>query len=119
PGFIVDANGIVMTNNHVVDGAEEVEVTLTDGRKFNSTDIKTDKASDLAIVRIKASGPLPYLRFGDSTQAEIGDGVLAVGAPFGLTGSVTHGIISAKGRDLGLNRYDDFIQTDAAINPGN
>jgi serine protease Do len=117
-GFIVDPNGVVMTNNHVVDGADEVEVTLTDGRKFTSNDIKTDEASDLAIVRFKATG-LPFLRFGDSSQAEIGDRVLAVGAPFGLAGSVTHGIISAKGRDLGLNRYDDFIQTDAAINPGN
>ncbi|HEX4590269.1 MAG TPA: trypsin-like peptidase domain-containing protein [Gemmataceae bacterium] len=118
-GFIVDAKGLVMTNNHVVDGADEVEITLTDGRKFTSTDIKTDKATDLAIVRIKANEPLPFLKFGDSTQTEIGDRVLAVGAPFGLAGSVTHGIISAKGRDLGLNRYDDFLQTDAAINPGN
>jgi serine protease Do len=118
-GFIVDPSGVILTNNHVVDEADEVEVTLTDGRKFTSTDIKTDRNSDLAIVRIKAGGPLPYLPFGDSSQMEIGDRVLAVGAPFGLTGSVTHGIISAKGRDLGLNRYDDFLQTDAAINPGN
>jgi serine protease Do len=118
-GFIVDPAGVVVTNNHVVDGADEVEVTLTDGRKFTSTDIKTDKDTDLAIVRIKASSPLPVLRFGDSSQMEIGDRVLAVGAPFGLAGTVTHGIISAKGRDLGLNRYEDFIQTDAAINPGN
>jgi serine protease Do len=118
-GLIVDPSGVVMTNNHVVAGADEVEVTLTDGRKFTSGDIKTDKDTDLAIVRFKSNKPLPYLKFGDSTQMEIGDRVLAVGAPFGLAGSVTQGIISAKGRDLGLNRYDDFLQTDAAINPGN
>jgi serine protease Do len=118
-GFLVDAKGVILTNHHVVNGADEVEVTLTDGRKFTSSDIKTDRNSDLAIVRIKADSPLPYLHFGDSSQMEIGDRVLAVGAPFGLTGSVTSGIISAKGRDLGLNRFDDFLQTDAAINPGN
>jgi serine protease Do len=118
-GFIVDPAGVIMTNNHVVDGADEVEVTLTDGRKFTSTEIKTDKDTDLAIVRVKANGTLPSLRFGDSSQMEIGDRVLAVGAPFGLAGTVTHGIISAKGRDLKLGRYDDFLQTDAAINPGN
>jgi serine protease Do len=117
-GFIVDPSGVVMTNNHVVEGADEVEITLTDGRKFSSTDIKTDKASDLAIVRVKANGPLPSLHFGDSNATDIGDRVLAVGAPFGLTGSVTHGIISAKGRYLD-GKYDDFLQTDAAINPGN
>jgi len=117
-GFIVDPNGVIVTNNHVVDGADEVEVTLTDGRKFTSTEVKTDEDTDLAIVRVKSSSPLPSLKFGDSGQMEIGDRVLAIGAPFGLTGSVTHGIISAKGRFLG-GRYDDFLQTDAAINPGN
>ncbi len=118
-GFIVDPEGVIVTNNHVVDGASEVVVSLTDGRKFTSSDIKTDETSDLAIVRIKANGPLPFVKFGDSSQAEIGDRVLAVGAPFGFTGSVTHGIVSGKGRDLQMNRYDDFLQTDAAINPGN
>jgi serine protease Do len=118
-GFIVDRSGVILTNNHVVDGADAAEVTLTDGRKFTSQEIKTDPNTDLAIVRITTDAPLPALRFGDSSQMEIGDRVLAVGAPFGLTGSVTHGIISAKGRDLRLNRYDDFLQTDAPINPGN
>jgi serine protease Do len=119
-GFIVDASGVVLTNNHVVDGASEVVVSLTDGRKFTSSDIKTDENSDLAIVRVKANGPLPFLRFGDSSQSEIGDRVLAIGAPFGFTGSVTHGIISGRGRELDRkNRYDDYLQTDAAINPGN
>jgi len=119
-GFIVDAKGIVVTNNHVVENAEVVEITLTDGRKFKSTDIKADQRTDLAIVRLDTKGTkLPSLEFGDSNQMEIGDRVLAIGAPFGLSGTVTHGIISAKSRDLKLNRYDDFIQTDAAINMGN
>ena len=118
-GFIVDPKGVVVTNYHVVDGADRVEVTLTDGRKFVSKDIKTDPKSDLAIVRLDTKEPLPFLRFGDSDAMEIGDRVLAVGAPFGLTGSVTAGIVSAKSRTLRINTYEDFIQTDAAINPGN
>jgi serine protease Do len=118
-GFLVDAKGVILTNFHVVDGADEVEVQLTDGRKFTSKDIKTDPKTDLAIVRIDAKAPLPYLELGDSGQMEIGDRVLAVGAPFGLTGTVTHGIVSATGRSLRLNTYEDFLQTDAAINPGN
>lgn len=119
-GFIVDPKGVVMTNYHVVAGAEEVEVTLADGRKFTSKDIVTDQKTDLAVIRIQSKDPLPYLDFGDSDQMEIGDRVLAVGAPFGLTGSVTSGIISAKGRNgLSMNMYEDFLQTDAAINPGN
>jgi serine protease Do len=120
-GFIVDPKGVVLTNYHVVGGAKRVDVTLADGRKFTSTDIKTDRKTDLAIVRIPAQkSPLPYLELGDSDKMEIGDRVLAAGAPFGLTGSVSAGIVSAKGRDrLRMNMYEDFIQTDAAINPGN
>jgi serine protease Do len=119
-GFIVDAKGIVMTNYHVVENADSVEITLTDGRKFKSTEIKSDKRTDLAIVRFDPNGQkLSALEFGDSTKMEVGDRVLAVGAPFGLSGSVTSGIISAKNRDVELNDYDDFLQTDAAINPGN
>lgn len=118
-GFIVDAKGVILTNFHVVDGAEQVEVTLRDGRKFKSKEVKTDPKTDLAIVRIDAKAPLPSLELGDSASMEIGDRVLAVGAPFGLAGSVTSGIISAKGRSLRLNMYEDFLQTDAAINPGN
>lgn len=119
-GFLVDAKGVILTNYHVVAGADQVEVTLADGRKFVSKDIHTDKKSDLAIVRIKAPGDLPYLELGDSEAMEIGDRVLAAGAPFGLTGSVTCGIISAKKRNgLAMNMYEDFLQTDAAINPGN
>src|SRR5262249_1185479 len=98
----------------------QVEVTLNDGRKFSSKDIKTDPKTDLAIVRIEPKGDLPYLELGDSDAMEIGDRVLAAGAPFGLTGSVTAGIVSAKGRNgLSMNMYEDFLQTDAAINPGN
>ena len=118
-GFIVDPSGVILTNNHVVDSADQVEVQLRDGRKFLSTDIKTDPKTDLAIVRIKPDGALPYLEFGDSDQMEVGDRVLAIGAPFGLTGTVTAGIVSAKGRSLKMNMYEDYIQTDAAINPGN
>ncbi len=118
-GFIVDPKGLVLTNFHVVDGADQVEVQLKDGRKFLSKDIKADSKTDLAIVRIQAKDALPYLELGDSGSMEIGDRVLAVGAPFGLTGSVTAGIISAKGRSLNVNLYEDFLQTDAAINPGN
>ncbi len=118
-GFLVDAKGVILTNFHVVDGASQVAVQLSDGRKFTSKDVKTDPKTDLAIVRIEAPGALPFLELGDSDAMQIGDRVLAVGAPFGLTGSVSHGIVSAKGRSLGLNIYEDFLQTDAAINPGN
>ncbi len=118
-GFIADAKGVIMTNFHVVDGASQVVVQLSDGRKFTSKDVKSDPKTDLAIIRIEAPAALPFLELGDSDAMEIGDRVLAVGAPFGLTGTVTHGIISAKDRSLHLNMYEDFLQTDAAINPGN
>jgi serine protease Do len=118
-GFLVDPKGVVLTNNHVVDGAESVVVTLQDGRKFTSKDIKKDQLSDLAIVRLDTKEDLPSLRLGDSNAMEIGDRVLAVGAPFRLQGTVTAGIVSSKGRNLGMNYYEDFVQTDAAINPGN
>jgi serine protease Do len=118
-GFIVSPKGVVVTNNHVVEGADQVLVHLRDGSKYTSTSIKTDAKSDLAIIRLDAKLPLSYLEFGDSNDMEIGDRVLAVGAPFGLTGTVTHGIISSKGRSLRMNMYEDFLQTDAAINPGN
>jgi serine protease Do len=124
-GFVVDPKGVILTNYHVVAGTDRVEITFKDGRKVLSKDIKGDRKNDLAIVRIDVAGPpLPFLELGDSDGMEIGDRVLAVGAPFGLTGSVTAGIVSAKGRDgLGMNPvktvYEDYLQTDAAINPGN
>jgi len=118
-GFLVDPKGVILTNNHVVEGAEEVLVELQDGRKFTSKNIKTDAKTDLAIVRLDTKDTLPYLELDDSDRMEIGDRVLAIGAPFGLVGSVTHGIVSGKGRSLRMNMYEDFLQTDAAINPGN
>jgi serine protease Do len=118
-GWIVDPKGTIITNYHVVEGADEVEVHLLDGRKFATRDIIADKKTDLAIVRIQAGKLLPFLEYANSDHMEIGDRVLALGAPFGLTGSVTSGIVSAKGRNLRLNMYEDFLQTDAAINPGN
>lgn len=119
-GVIVDAKGVVLTNAHVVENASEVVVVLEDGRRFLSKDIKADPKTDLAIVRLDGSkGPFPYVDLGNSDTMEIGDRVLAVGAPFGMAGTVTHGIISAKNRSLDVNMYEDFLQTDAAINPGN
>jgi serine protease Do len=118
-GFIVDPTGVVLTNDHVVRGADTVTVHLQDGRTFVAHDIKTDPKTDLAVLRIEVKEALPFLKLGDSDTVEIGDRVLAVGAPLGLTGTVTSGIISAKGRDIHMNMYEDFLQTDAAINPGN
>jgi len=118
-GVIVDPKGVILTNHHVVAGAEEVEVQLQDGSKMVSRDIKIDPKTDLAVVRLTGKASLPYLELGDSDAMEIGDRVLAIGAPFGLAGSVTSGIISGKGRSMRMNMYEDFLQTDAAINPGN
>jgi serine protease Do len=118
-GFLVDPKGVVVTNSHVVAGADQVVVETADGKKFLSRTFHSDPMSDLAVVLLKGAEGLPYLEFGDSDAMEIGDRVLAVGAPFGLTGTVTHGIISSKGRSLRMNFYEDFLQTDAAINPGN
>jgi len=117
-GFIIDASGIILTNNHVVNGADEVKVKLHDGREFIAHDIKTDPRTDVAIVRIDATG-LKALRLGNSHETQVGDWVLAIGSPFGLDMSVTAGIISAKGRSSGITQRADFLQTDAAINPGN
>ncbi|VTR93466.1 protease do : Protease Do OS=Pirellula staleyi (strain ATCC 27377 / DSM 6068 / ICPB 4128) GN=Psta_1472 PE=4 SV=1: Trypsin_2: PDZ_2 [Gemmata massiliana] len=119
-GVLIDPTGTILTSNHVVTDLDSVEVTLNDGRKFITADIRRDPRSDIALVKIESKEPLPFIEFGDSDAMEIGDRVLAVGAPFGLTGSVTSGIVSAKGRNnLKLNQFEDFIQTDAAMNPGN
>lgn len=119
-GVVIDAGGVILTNFHVVDGADTLEIAFQDGRKYSTSDIRRDPKTDLAIVRIKADRPLPFLEFADSDAMEVGDRVLAVGAPFGLTGTVTQGIISAKSRsNLRLNQFEDFLQTDAAMNPGN
>ena len=118
-GVIVDPSGIILTNNHVVAGGGEITVRLSDGREFKAGQIKTDPKTDLAIVRIDAGGSLPVAKLGRSSEVEVGDWVLAVGQPFGLEGTVTAGIVSAKGRGMGITDREDFIQTDAAINPGN
>ena len=117
-GVIIDASGIVLTNNHVVAGGDNIMVKLADGRSFQAVEVKTDPKTDLAVLRIDASG-LTAARLGDSDSVEIGDWVLALGQPFGLEGSVTAGIISAKGRGIGITARENFLQTDAAINPGN
>jgi serine protease Do len=118
-GFVIDESGIIMTNSHVVKGADEVKVRLSDGREFIASDIKTDARTDVAILRIKAPKGLKAIPLGDSNSMEVGDWVLAIGSPFGLDTTVTSGIISAKGRVPGINQREDYLQTDAAINPGN
>jgi serine protease Do len=118
-GVIIDPKGIVVTNNHVVSGADRVTVRLSDGREFVATDIKTDPASDLAVLRLKDAKDLPAAKLGDSSQMEIGDWVLAIGNPFGQDNTVSAGIISGKGRQLDRVQRAGFLQTDAAINPGN
>ena len=118
-GVIIDPSGIVLTNNHVVEGADKVVVQLPDGRQFEAVDIKTDTDTDLAVMRIKSDEPFPAAELGDSDKLEIGDWVIAIGNPFALESTVSAGIISAKGRSLGKVRRARFLQTDAAINPGN
>ena len=118
-GVIIDPTGIILTNNHVVEDADEVTIELPDGRQFQATDIKTDEQSDLAVLRIKAEGKLPAAVLGDSDKMEIGDWVLAIGNPFDLDLTVSAGIISGKSRILPSGRRAEFLQTDAAINPGN
>jgi serine protease Do len=118
-GVIVDPSGVILTNNHVVSGGGQILVRLSDGREFKAFDVKTDPTSDLALIHIKSKEPLPAARLGNSNGVDVGDWVLALGEPFGLQGTVTAGIISAKGRGIGINEREDYIQTDAAINPGN
>lgn len=117
-GVIVDSNGLIITNNHVVGKADEIRVTLSDKREFKAKLIGTDPKTDVAVVKIDATG-LPTVSWADSDKLEVGEFVLAVGNPFGLTQTVTLGIVSALGRAAGIAEYEDFIQTDAAINPGN
>jgi serine protease Do len=118
-GFIIDSAGYVVTNNHVIEGADEVSVTLQDNTTLKAEIIGRDESGDIALLKVKSDKPLPTVDFGDSTQSRVGDWVLAIGNPFGLGGTVTAGIVSARGRDIHQGQYDDFIQTDAAINRGN
>jgi serine protease Do len=117
-GFIIDASGYIVTNNHVAGEAEKITVTLQDGRKFDATLVGRDSKTDLALIKVDASG-LPFVPFGDSDTARVGDWVVAIGNPFGLGGTATAGIISARGRDIQSGPYDDYLQLDAPINFGN
>jgi serine protease Do len=118
-GFIIDPSGIVVTNNHVVGDAAKVQVILQDNSKYTARILGRDPRTDIAVLKIKADKELPYVSFGDSSAAQVGDWVVAVGNPFGLGGSVTTGIISARGRDIHSGQFDDFLQIDAPINRGN
>jgi serine protease Do len=118
-GIIIDRSGLVLTNNHVVDGAGKITVRLHDGREFEGSDVKVDPKTDLAIFRLKGATDLTAAQMGNSDEVEVGDWVLALGQPFGLEGTVTAGIISAKGRGIGITDRENFLQTDASINPGN
>jgi serine protease Do len=118
-GFVIDADGLILTNNHVVEKAKEIQVSLSDGRRFQAKVVGRDPKTDIALILIETGTPLTPLRLGDSDQAEVGEWVLAIGSPFGLGNTVTAGIVSAKYRRIGAGPYDDFIQTDASINPGN
>jgi serine protease Do len=117
-GFIIDGAGLVITNNHVIEEADDVEVVLQDGRVLPAEVIGRDPATDLAVLRVDAGEVLPHVVFGDSDAARVGDWVVAIGNPFGLGGSLTVGVISARGRDIG-GQYDDYLQSDVSINRGN
>jgi len=118
-GFIIDEKGIVVTNNHVIQGAEDIFVRVNGNQEYEATIIGADPLSDIAVLQMKSNDKFTFVKFGDSDKARIGDWVIAIGNPFGLGGTVTSGIISARNRSIGLSRYEDFIQTDASINVGN
>jgi serine protease Do len=118
-GFIVSPDGVVVTNNHVIEAADAIEVILQNGQRFDAIVVGRDPATDIAVLRVQARQPLPYVELGDSDAARVGDLVLAIGNPFGLGGSLSVGVVSARNRNIDAGRYDDFIQTDAAINRGN
>jgi len=118
-GFIVDANGWIVTNFHVAGKADSITVTLADGRKLPAKMVGGDEKTDLALIKVESDKPLPYVTFADATKVRVGQPVMAVGNPFGLGGTVTTGIVSARGRDIHSGPFDDYIQTDAAINRGN
>ncbi len=118
-GFIISRDGYIITNNHVIRDADEIEVKLKNGKDYKAEIIGRDPKTDLALLKIKAKGDLPALRIGNSGDLKVGEWVLAIGSPFGLSHTVTAGIVSAKGRYIGAGQYDNFIQTDASINPGN
>ena len=118
-GFIIDSKGIVVTNNHVIQGAEDILVRVNGDKEYEATVIGADPLSDIAVLQIKSKEKFTSVKFGNSDKARIGDWVIAIGNPYGLGGTVTSGIISARNRSIGISRYEDFIQTDASINQGN
>jgi len=118
-GFVIDPSGIVVTNNHVIDGADEIVVRFQDDSELPATVLGRDPKTDLAVLKVESPKPLPALKLGDSDEIRVGDWVIAIGNPFGLGGSVSAGIISARARDIRSGPYDDYLQTDAAINKGN
>ncbi len=118
-GFIIDKKGIVVTNNHVIQGAEDIFVSVNGSQEYKAKVLGTDPYMDLAVLKIESENIFKPVNFGDSDKARVGDWVIAIGNPFGFGGTVTAGIISSRNRDIGLTRYDDFIQTDASINQGN
>jgi serine protease Do len=118
-GFIIDANGTIVTNYHVAGNADQITVTLSDGTKLPAKLVGGDEKTDLAVLKVESDKPLPYVSFGDASKVRVGQPVMAVGNPFGLGGTVTTGIVSARGRDIHSGPFDDYIQTDAAINRGN
>jgi serine protease Do len=118
-GFIIDGEGFIVTNNHVVENADEIKVKLANGSEYDAKVVGRDPKTDLALIRIKGSSDLQPLTIGDSDALKVGSWVVAIGSPFGLEQTVTAGIVSAKGRTIGAGPYDNFIQTDASINPGN
>jgi serine protease Do len=118
-GFLIGADGLIVTNNHVVAEADAIQVRLNSGAEYDAEIVGRDPSTDLALIRIPAEGKLPFLKLGDSEALRVGQWVMAIGNPFGLEHTVTAGIVSAKGRVIGSGPYDDFIQTDASINPGN
>ena len=118
-GFVIDAAGFIVTNNHVVDGASRITVKLEDGRELQARLVGRDARTDVALLKVEAGAPLPFVALGDSDLAQPGDWVVAMGNPYGLSGTVTTGVVSATGRDIGAGPYDDFIQVDAPINQGN
>ncbi|CAI3927204.1 S1C family serine protease [Commensalibacter communis] len=118
-GFIIDPSGIIVTNTHVIGDSSDITVSLQDGTQLPASVIGNDSLTDIAVIKINAHHPLPYVKWGDSKRVEVGDWILTTGNPFGLGSSVTAGIVSARGRDIGSGPFDDFLQLDAPMNPGN
>ncbi len=118
-GFVIDPTGVVVTNQHVIDGADQLEVTFSDGRSFVGDLIGEDEDTDLAVIQLRSSESLPFVNFGDPAESRVGDWVVAIGNPLGIGSTLTVGVISGRDRNISFGAYDNFIQTDAAINPGN